>query len=176
MPLKDLLKKKDKVEPETADQIQSHPQDLPAITFLRTTTNTQEVIAPPSYPCDQAQTDHSPNKRLSRFRRHSHTSQHADTAELREKLDTRPKSERRLSERRLSERLHLGSRSRSASSGSVNIPADLPEIQGEEGEEAWEKRATLLAKINPNTPNEGKTSGGANTVDLTGDVWCTNRD
>jgi TPR repeat protein len=38
------------------------------------------------------------------------------------------------------------------SSSSVNIPEDLPEIEGSAGqeEEKWEKRATLLAKTNPN--------------------------
>jgi hypothetical protein len=52
----------------------------------------------------------------------------------------------------------------------VNIPADLPEIQGEEGEDVWEKRATLLAKSNPNTPDEGSRSGDTPVVDASGDV------
>jgi hypothetical protein len=56
----------------------------------------------------------------------------------------------------------------------VNIPADLPEIQGEEGEDVWEKRATLLAKSNPNTPDEGKKSSDAPVVDESGDVRTHN--
>ena len=168
MTLKDLLKKKDKVQPESSS---SHhlapPEEPPSFTFLRTTTNTQEVIIPPTYPGDQPSSEHSPGKRLSRFRRHSNTSQSqaSHSGEHNEKADTRPKSERRLSER-----LHLGSRSRSASTSSVNIPADLPEIQGEEGEEVWEKRATLLAKSNPNTPDERTRSSDAPVIDESGDV------
>jgi hypothetical protein len=168
MTLKDLLKKKDKVQAESSSsQHLTLPEEAPAFTFLRTTTNTQEVIVPPIYPGDQPSSEHSPGKRLSRFRRHSNASQSqaSHSGQQNEKLDARPKSERRLSER-----LHLGSRNRSASTSSVNIPADLPEIQGEEGEEVWEKRATLLAKSNPNTPDEGKRSSDAPVVDESGDV------
>jgi hypothetical protein len=56
----------------------------------------------------------------------------------------------------LSDRLHISSassRMRSASSSSVNLPADLPAepsgvAKGVEDEAEWEKRATLLAKGN----------------------------
>jgi TPR repeat protein len=69
----------------------------------------------------------------------------------------------------LSERLHLSSRSRSASSTSVNIPTDLPEIEGgvarnPEEEAEWEKRATLLAK-GSSIARPG--SGGANHEEKT---------
>lgn len=168
--LKDLLKKKDKVHAESSSSSSTAqhlvpPEAPPAFTFLRTTTNTQEVIIPPTYPGDQPTPEQLPGKRLSRFRRHSNTANAPPAGDHSDKLDTRPKSERRLSER-----LHLGSRNRAASTSSVNIPADLPEIQGEEGEEVWEKRATLLAKSNPNTPDEGKRSSDAPVVDESGDV------
>jgi len=71
--------------------------------------------------------------------------------------------------------LSSGSKSKGSSTTSVNIPADLPEIgpeikgEGEE-EEAWEKRATILAKSNPNTPGEGKEAVGMGVSDQTGDV------
>lgn len=161
MTLKDLLKKKDKVEAESSSAQHLAP---PAFTFIRTTTNTQEIIDPPTFPGDQAPASppqRSLSHRLGRFRRQSNASQLGDQNE---KLDVRPKNERRLSER-----LHLGARDRAASTSSVNIPADLPEITGE-GEDVWEKRATLLAKSNPNTPEEGKKSSEAPVVDKSGDV------
>ncbi|QDS72946.1 hypothetical protein FKW77_008342 [Venturia effusa] len=163
MTLKDLLKKKEKVEAESSSAQQLAAP--PAFTFIRTTTNTQEIIDPPTYPGDQppaSPPQRSLSHRLGRFRRHSNASQ---LENQNEKLEVRPKGERRLSER-----LHLGSRDRAASTSSVNIPADLPEIQGEEGEDVWEKRATLLAKSNPNTPEEGKKSSDASVVDKVGDV------
>lgn len=164
MTLKDLLKKKDKAQAESSSsQHLAPPEGPPAFTFMRTTTNTQEIIVPPTYPGDQPPPQRSPSHRLGRFRRHSNASQ---TGEEGEKSDGQPKSDRRLSER-----LHLGHRNRAASTSSVNIPADLPEIQGEEGEDVWEKRATLLAKSNPYTPDGGKKSSDAPVVDLSGDVW-----
>jgi hypothetical protein len=165
MTLKDLLKKNNKVQAESSSQHLAPPEDPPEFTFIRTTTNTQEFIVPPTYPGDEGPPEHSPGRRLSRFRRHSNASQASQKGEPNDKLNARPRSERRLSER-----LHLGSRSRSASTSSVNIPADLPELRGEEGEEVWEQRATLLAKSNPNTPDEGKRSSDAPVVDESGDV------
>ncbi|TID17539.1 HCP-like protein [Venturia nashicola] len=159
MTLKDLMKKKDKIEAEP-----SSAQHLatPAFTFIRTTTNTQEVIDPPTFPGDQP--TNPPQRSLShRFRLRRQTSA-AQLGDQHEKLDVRPKNERRLSER-----LHLGPRDRAASTSSVNIPADLPEIAGD-GEDVWEKRATLLAKSNPNTPDEGKKSSEAPVVDKSGDI------
>lgn len=163
MTLKDLLKKKDKVEAESSSA--QHLAPPPAFTFIRTTTDTQEIIDPPTFPGDQppaSPPQRSLSHRLGRFRRHSNATPLEDQNE---KLDIRPKSERRLSEM-----LHIGSRDRAASTSSVNIPADLPEIKGEEGEDVWEKRATLLAKSNPNTPEEGKKSSDTPVVDKSGDV------
>lgn len=146
MPLKDLLKRKDKNLEEDNSQLSvptvEEPDPAPEFTFLRTTTNTQEVIIPPTYPDENRLPLQSP-KRHSRLRRLSSASQKSSASEK-----ERPKADRRLSER-----LHLGSRSRSASSTSVNVPVNLPEIEGgvatnPEEEAEWEKRATLLAKGN----------------------------
>lgn len=160
MTLKDLLKKKDKVEAESSSAQHLAP---PAFTFIRTTTNTQEIIDPPTFPGDRPPAS-PPQRSLShRFRLRRQPSA-AQLRDQNEKLDARPKSDRRLSEM-----LHLGPRDRAASTSSVNIPADLPEIQGD-SEDVWEKRATLLAKSNPNTPDEGKKSSEAPVVDKSGDV------
>jgi hypothetical protein len=58
------------------------------------------------------------------------------------------------------------------STSSVNIPADLPEpssgaAKGEEEEAQWEKRATLLAKSNP---NQQSASGTVSLSGASGDV------
>ncbi|OCL05580.1 HCP-like protein [Glonium stellatum] len=151
MTLKDLLKKKEKIKEDVAPEPTAvNPtlsSEVPEFTFMRTTTTTQEEISPPAFPGDpireQALEQQSPehHKRLSRFRRHSNASQgHSDADEY------KPKSDRRLSER-----LHLSLRS--ASSNSVNVPQDLPDIdnavaKSEDDEARWEKRATLLAKGN----------------------------
>ena len=148
MTLKDLLKKKDKIQAENEASppvpVIAEPDPIPEITFLRTTTDTQEVISPPIYPGENhsAPSQSSP-KKLNRLRRLSNTSQKSSASER----------ERAGSDRRLSRRLHLGSRSRSASSTSINVPTDLPEIEGgvarnAEEEAEWEKRATLLAQGN----------------------------
>ncbi|OCK80534.1 HCP-like protein [Lepidopterella palustris CBS 459.81] len=146
MPLKDLLKKKDKIKEDGATVASpTLSPDVPEFTFFRTTTTTQEVISPPSFPGDPTrepprEPPQEQPKRHSRFRRHSNASQGQSGGE-----ETKAKSDRRLSER-----LHL---SRSASTVSVNVPEDLPAISNdvannEDDEARWEKRATLLAKGN----------------------------
>ena len=161
MTLKDLLKKKDKVQAQAEAQAETSGQ--------------AEIKKPPSFPGDRTSLHPTqpPPKRHSRFRRHSNVSSPGTSAE-RGSLDTlgRPKTERRLSER-----LHLGSRNRSASSSSVNIPANLPEIggaaaRGVEEEAEWEKRATLLAKSNPNQDVGGE-GHGVSVSDANGDVWAS---
>ena len=141
MTLKDLLKKKDKIKDEgaTRDTGATLSPDVPEFTFMRTTTTSQEVIAPPSFPGDPSKprlSAESP-KRHSRFRRHSSAS-HPN------KADGEPH------EQSLAGRLHIG---RHRSSSSVNVPENLPTIEvavakTEEDEANWEKRATLLAKGN----------------------------
>ena len=152
MTLKDILRKRDKIkesQPPKSSPPRDDPPDVPEFTFLRTDTNTQEIIYPPSLDGDQAippppfPVKESPHlqSRPSRFRSHSHVS--ASSAESSH------------GERRLSQRLHLRSRSRASSASSVNVPTGLPTIGddrqgGEENEAQWEKRATILAKGNPN--------------------------
>ncbi|KAF2806623.1 HCP-like protein [Mytilinidion resinicola] len=145
MSLKNLLKKKDKIKDEGTAPAPSPTQSptVPEFTFMRTTTTTQEEIAPPTFPGDaprpQSPEAHPDHKRLSsRFRRHSNAAQHQSV------------DEGKKNDRRLSERLHL---SRDRSSSSVNVPEDLPSIENTvaktvDDEASWEKRATLLAKGN----------------------------
>ena len=142
MTLKDLLRRKDRIQhdnqPENGASVPA--ASMPEFTFLRTDTNTQEIIEPPSPPSEKlvhgrrASSNNANNP--SRFR----SSSHASTS------STEPKAERRLSSL-------LGLRSHSRSS--INVPTDLPSIaagtEGDEEQEAqWEQRATILAKENPN--------------------------
>ncbi|KAK7554831.1 hypothetical protein IWX91DRAFT_276952 [Phyllosticta citricarpa] len=151
MTLKDLLRKKDRVRAD--DTVPSHhgglapPSTAPEvsrITFMRTTTNTQERISPPAYPGDNEKPPRllpvpgrqdENQKRLSIFRRPSQLAPDGRGAARNDK--------------RLSERLHL-SRPR-ANSSLVNLPSNLPAITVEvarstEEQAEWEKRATALAK------------------------------
>lgn len=167
MTLKDLLKKKDKIKDEgvTQNSVDSPKlsPDVPEFTFMRTTTTTQDIISPPSFPGDpvrEAALSPEPQKRLGRFRRHSNASHGNSGGE-----EARPKPEHRLSER-----FHLG---RTRSSSSVNVPEDLPAVgenvaKNEDDEAQWEKRATLLAKGNTlsrsgsyTTPNVENAQGQA---------------
>ena len=159
MPLRDLLRKKDAIEAAGSGQAEpllledSNP--IPEITFLRTTTNTEEIISPPIFPDENRLPPQSPSpKRRGRLRGLSGASERSSASD----------KERPRADKKLSERLHLGSRSRSASTTSVNIPTDLPEIEGGvasnvEEEAEWEKRATLLARGNSIASPR---SGGAN--------------
>lgn len=149
MTLKDLLKKKEKIHDNViAPIVPALEQDAsaPEFTIMRSDTNTQELISPPTFASDNAAAhtdDHSPSKRFSRLR----TSSNASTTSKRSSIG----------EKRLSQRLHLPhSRSRASSQSSVNVPSDLPDIQdlsleGEEKEARWEERATILAQANPNS-------------------------
>ncbi len=151
MTLKDILKKKEKIKEDVTRSVLSTPEPDPVaegFTFLRSDTNTQELINPPSFTSEAPEpTPHKNEKRLSSHfsRLRSASDASARSAQSR----ASPKSEKRLSQR-----LHL-TRSRTPSSSSVNVPTDLPDIQdvaveGEEKEAQWEERATMLAKGNPN--------------------------
>ncbi|KAL8939722.1 MAG: hypothetical protein Q9216_003200 [Gyalolechia sp. 2 TL-2023] len=146
MTLRDLLKKGEKIR-EDAGQKQPVEDESPPVsqfTFMRSDTNTQEVISPPSFADDYdphlAKDAQPRTKRFSRFRSSSNASTTSNTS-------TR-------GEKRLSHRLHLGAHSRSSSVSSTNVPSDLPPIndkvgEGEEKEAQWENRATILAQGNP---------------------------
>jgi hypothetical protein len=143
MPLKDILKKKEKIKDEGATQ--SSPKgpmlspDVPEFTFMRTTTTTQEIFEPPTFPGDPTRQREQPllsPKRVSRFRRHSNAGSTT--------------SDQDKGESRLSERLHFG---RARSSSSANVPDNLPDVgegvaRNEDDEARWEKRATMLAQGN----------------------------
>ena len=151
MTLKDILKKKEKIKEDVTSNVVS-PSEMDRVaegfTFFRSDTNTQELIRPPSFTSEIAEStprksEHRLSSRFSRLRSSSDTSTHSAQSK------TSPKNEKRLSQR-----LHLN-RSRTPSTSSVNVPTDLPEIQdlaiqGEDKEAQWEERATMLAKGNPN--------------------------
>ena len=154
MPLKDLLKKKDKLSNDEGKTTVISPNDgAPAFKFLRTDTYNQEEIQPPTFdgdpkgihiPARSSTPPSTPPKRSlgDRLRRGSNASPASPES---------PKESQRISQR-----LHLGSKSRASSTSSVNIPTDLPAIndayskQGDkqENEAKWEERATILAKEN----------------------------
>ncbi|MCJ1466106.1 hypothetical protein MMC07_004725 [Pseudocyphellaria aurata] len=147
MTLKDLLKKREKTK-ENHKPTNPSPAEF---IFIRSTTNTQEVISPPSFASEktlESNTENSPNSnRRSRFRASSATSTSSRNSN---------NSEKRLP------RLHLRSRSHASSASSANVPSDLPIIKdggdgGEDGEAMWEERATLLAQKNPNTRSRSST-------------------
>lgn len=145
MTLKDILKKKDRIRENESNATANAVDEPPEFTIMRSDTHTQELIRPPTFASDagapiQHEEIHS-QKRFSRFRS---TSSASNTSRASNK-----------SEKRLSQRLHLRSGSRASSQGSINVPANLPEIEklavdGEEEQAQWEQRATILAKGNPN--------------------------
>ncbi|KAL8795591.1 MAG: hypothetical protein Q9195_002012 [Heterodermia aff. obscurata] len=119
------------------------PGSSPAeFTFMRSDTNTQELIQPPTF-ADEGDVptpvhEHHASKIASRFRSSSNAS---TTSKVSSK-----------GEKRLSQRLHLRSASRASSISSI-VPADLPAIEdaadgSEEKEARWEERATILAQGN----------------------------
>ena len=144
MPLKDLLKKKEKIKEHGVESTPNPPEEPPAFTFMRSDTNTQEVISPPTFPEDNPPAKQEEARSQRRFSRLRNSSNASVTSQSSNK-----------GERRLSQRLHFRSGSRE-SQGSANVPSDLPNIQdlavkGEEQQAQWEERATILAKGNPNT-------------------------
>ena len=157
MTLKDLLKKKDRIKEDVTPAVVPTPQrdpSPPEFTIIRSDTNTQELIRPPTFSNENLPmptAEPAKTKRFSRLRSSSNistTSKHSNQGEKGEKNEK--------SERRLSQRLHLRSQSRASSQNSTNVPTDLPDIldlsiDGEDKEAKWEERATILAKQNPNT-------------------------
>ncbi|KAK5744806.1 hypothetical protein LTR17_001882 [Elasticomyces elasticus] len=140
--LKELLKKKSKIEKDVTPTVEHSGGGLavPEFKFIRTTTESEEIIEPPTYPGDENQPGNAPEKqKKSRphlgFRKSTHNAAHAKQASVEslasqenekgeQQLPVRPKSERKLSER-----LHLHrDRPRSASGeSSTHLPDDLPE-------------------------------------------------
>jgi hypothetical protein len=156
MTLKDLLKKKEKIhDDQNAGSSNMLAPETPEFTFMRTTTTTQSIIEPPSYPGDPTreqphQQSPESHKLFGRLRKHSNAAQKTP--------DTQGKEKEELNS--LTERLHLG-RHRSASS--VNVPQDLPDVgdavvaRDEDDEAKWEKRATMMAVGNTIAKSESTT-------------------
>ncbi|KAK2758736.1 hypothetical protein FQN54_003426 [Arachnomyces sp. PD_36] len=163
MPLKNLLKKKDKIKQNDTPSmpVTPPPPGTPEFRFVRTDTTSQEVIQPPAYGEDNNNSNLTSPKRRSRFHRLSNPSSLSGDNDL---SPPREKS----SEKRLSQRLHLDRRSRSSS---VNIPDNLPKIEPDvsdatEREAQWEQRATLLAQRPPNSRN----NSGSSSIGGGGDI------
>jgi len=176
MPLRDLLKKKDT---GAAEEVPMPSVSLPQATefmFVRTDTHTQEVINPPVFEGESepgvwataANASTPPKRAFSRFRKSSSTPFPDWTSPQKEQKE----------HKRLSERFHL-TKSRSASTSSVNLPADLPDIddaysdQGDrqEKEAKWEERATILASKSPNLAGKSPTAASRPP---TADISCLN--
>ncbi|KIW67872.1 hypothetical protein, variant [Phialophora macrospora] len=160
--LKELLKKKDKIDNEGA-QRQPPPPALPQaneFTFVRTDTNTEEYIKPPSFvgsdrdifASAEPKSPTASRRSFGRFRKSSSPG----TAEVQSPVKEK---------KRLTERLHLH-RDRTASTSSVNLPADLPDLADtytdssdrQDTEAKWEQRATILASKSPIIPANQLTS------------------
>ncbi|KAJ9602092.1 hypothetical protein H2200_013452 [Cladophialophora chaetospira] len=171
--LRDLLKKKDKIErkegqDERSEEVQQPlPPPLPQaneFTFVRTDTNTEEYIKPPSFADSDRDINASAepkSPRRSFFRKSSSPG-----------IPEVPSPEKEKKEhKRLSERLRL--RDRTASSSSVNLPSDLPDLgdtykdsgDRQEAEAKWEQRATILASKSPIIP-ANQLSGDLDNLNL----------
>lgn len=160
MPIRDILKKKGM--PADNDAPGPGAAGRPVFTFIRSDTDTQEIISPSDFsssadsskaPSFVGGRDGNNESRTSRFfKGRAQSSSHVfaaspSTARPSEMiLDSKPPHLKRLSQR-----LHL----RRSEISSSNVPTDLPEITaGDEGdggpaaESQWEKRATMLAKKN----------------------------
>lgn len=158
MPLRDILKKKDKVEHDDVHGASGLPT-VDGFTFVRTDTHTEEIIAPPAFDEDIATEEDAHGagrpKVLSRFRKGSNTStkSHNSTSGVEDNAVEAGSSPNR--KRGLSQRLHLTPKSRASSHSSVIVPSDLPSISDdfnapvEEKEARWEERATILAQGSP---------------------------
>ncbi|KAI1630270.1 hypothetical protein EDD37DRAFT_97928 [Exophiala viscosa] len=153
MPLKNLLKKKEKIEDDTP--LASPLPQANEFTFVRTDTHTEEYIRPPAFDDERDVTAAEPKtperRSFGRFRKSLSRSP--------EPSDTSSPEKEKKEHRKLSERLHL-KRDRADSTSSVNLPSDLPAIEDtftassdrQEAEAKWEERATILASKSPVIP------------------------
>ena len=149
MPLRDLLKKKEKLA-QSAELSEPVSPPLPHASefrFVRTDTNAEEEIEPPTFDEEETNpitTPVTPKRGFGRFRKSSTASPESSPS--------------RKEHRKLSEKLRIGStpKSRSSSASSAHVPSDLPDIRDayrddgdqQEREAQWEQRATILAKEN----------------------------
>lgn len=138
MPLREILRKKDRHEAEISEP----PSHGPQVMIMRSDTNTQEII---SDPLSNDEPDSS--TRRSRFRSLSSAS-------------TSPGDKHEKFERRLSSIFNIRPNLKESRRASVNLPTNLPDIDdkpdgGEEKEAQWEKRATILIQDNPTLESLG---------------------
>lgn len=163
MPLRDMLKKKDKqADPSLPDLRPSSSSSKPEFTFLRTTTYSEEVITPPTHPDDPSHLTEDTRRRFSKlnFSRPRPTSSASHTSDASASASSPASRDGDSSRKRLSQRLHL-----KRETVSSHVPSDLPAIEGggdgEQAEGQWEKRATILARSNgmmrsrPGSPERG---------------------
>lgn len=136
MPLRDFLKKKDKIE-ENGGETRSPTSFEPTpFKIMRSDTHTEELIDSPSIPASP-KNDRSPGL----FRRVSNTG------------DAPAKEHKSLSDR-----FHIHRSKSGSGPSSYDPPPNMPDIQGtynekadkDETEARWEERATLLATANKN--------------------------
>lgn len=170
MGLRDILKKKDRIEESKDNRREDAVNSLqaPEFTFIRSDTHTQEIIHPPSARNSTFESQEDANylsasdaqpspttskpRRLSDAFRSNGPSRGSSVSSRHSSLT----ADRPSPGRRLSQRLRLSR----APASSENVPADLPEIitttattdDPTAQESQWEKRATLLAK----TANENE--------------------
>lgn len=165
MPIRDLLKKKDK-HSEQGSSSPSSPE-TPEFKIFRSDTNTTEEISPPNFAGDRNPVDGSADQRGNRLFKPRNRSISGASGASDTSASDRPSSRQH---RRLSERLHLRKDVTSA-----NVPIDLPAIipstgDGEKGAEElqWEKRATMLARKNEETISRPTTPARSTRPDLEG--------
>ncbi|OWP03059.1 hypothetical protein B2J93_3685 [Marssonina coronariae] len=169
MPIRDLLKKKDKVESHAASPVPEF-EAPPTFRFMRSDTSTQEIISPPNFPAEDPSSSllldgnaESKTGRLFGGRSRSASVNSQASASSSKSKNANPK--------RLSARLHF----RRSEQTSESVPSDLPEIRvptgeaddgGEARELLWEKRATMLAQKNEMSRSRPATPVGDLNSDL----------
>lgn len=177
MGLRDILKKKDKIEDDDDNKRENTVKrslQAPEFTFIRSDTHSHEVIHPPSDPNSQNHSHENVNflsasdaqyssegsgggAGASRPRRISDAfKSRSRGSSASSRPSSMPAPDKGGPSRRISQRLHL----KRSPASSENVPENLPEIVvagGEdEAEKQWEKRATILAK----TANENELQRG----------------
>jgi hypothetical protein len=165
MPIRDLLKKKDKFgEKEPSAQ---GAAEEPAFKIYRSDTNTHELISPPTFADDSntpGSADGSGDSRGNRlFKNRNRSTSAASGASASSHTSDRSTS-KTSSSKRISQRLHL----RKSDVTSASVPNDLPAITvdgnedgGEGAESQWEKRATILARKNEESRSRPTTPSGS---------------
>merc|ERR1712093_372801 len=168
MPLRDILKKKEKVEQQRDTPSPTPEFEPPTFTFMRSDTHTQEIISPPTFSSRDSSSppsfiDGPTESRPSRlFKGRSRS------ASVNSQASASSSKSKNANSKRLSQRLHF----KKSEPTSESVPSDLPEIHVPEGEDGeareslWEKRATMLARKNEQSRSRPTTPVGGSTTDL----------